>query len=198
MVETPDKDNPDFAAYGASGKVSAADVKAWFVGEVLPLEAVLIQFLNRSGRSKSDVEDIRQDVYMRVCAAAHSEIPRNTRSFVFKAARNLLIDRVRHEQIVSIESVENLDVLNIAIDEPAADRVVIARDELRKLQTALDKLPERVRAAIAMQKIDGLSVREIAERTGVPERTVERLLADGVRALADIMLREPADMRRAP
>jgi RNA polymerase sigma factor (sigma-70 family) len=198
MVETPDTNCSEPAARAASGAISAPEVKAWFVREVLPLEAALVQFLNRSGRSKSEVEDLRQDVYMRVCAAAYNEIPRQTKSFVFKAARNLLIDRVRHEQIVSIESVENLDVLNIAIDEPTADRVVIAREELHKLQAALSKLPERLREAIVLQKIEGLSVREIADRTGVAERTVERSLADGVRALADIVLRAPPDPRRSP
>jgi RNA polymerase sigma factor (sigma-70 family) len=197
MAETPDIDHTSGAPFAAV-PTGSEEVRAWFVQEVLPLEAVLIQFLARGGRSKSDVEDLRQDVYMRVCAAAHEGVPAQTKALLFKVARNLLIDRVRHEQVVSIESVENLDVLNVAIDEPAPDRSVIAREELRRLQAALDKLPERIRAAVMMQKIDGLSVRDIAKRMNTPERTVERILADGVRSLAEIMLREPADLRRTP
>jgi RNA polymerase sigma factor (sigma-70 family) len=196
MADTPDIDRAEDAALISGDLLSAGDLRLWFVREVLPLEAVLIQFLMRGGRSKSDVEDLRQDVYMRVCAIAQEAIPAQTKALVFKIARNLLIDRVRHEQVVSIESVENLDVLNVAIDEPAPDRSVIAREELRRLQAALDKLPDRVRCAVIMQKIDGFSVREIAVRTGASERTIERLLSDGVRALAEIMLREPVDMRR--
>ena len=75
MVETPDTNCRDVAANDSSGAERSLEVEAWFVREVLPLEAVLIQFLSRSGRSKADVEDLRQDVYMRVCAAAYREIP---------------------------------------------------------------------------------------------------------------------------
>jgi RNA polymerase sigma-70 factor (ECF subfamily) len=156
----------------------------------------LIQFLNRSGCSKADIEDLRQDVYMRVCAAAYKEIPNLTRPLVFTIARNLLIDQVRHEQVVPIDAVENLDVLSVAIDERTPDRSVIAREELRKLQAALEKLPDRQRTVITLQRIDGLSTREITERTGIPERTVRWSLNEGMRTLAELMLREPADIRR--
>jgi len=195
MADIPDTSHIG-AAHDLGGMANASEIKAWFVREVLPLEGVLIQFLNRSGRGKSDVEDLRQEVYMRVCATAQSEIPRHTKALVFTAARNLLIDRVRREQIVSIEFMENLDVLNIAIEEPALDRALIAREELRKLQAALEKLSERERAVLVMQKIEGLSVREIADRLGVSTRTVKRSLGEGFRALADLMLREPVDPRR--
>lgn len=196
MVETPDTNCRDVTANDSSGAERSLEVEAWFVREVLPLEAVLIQFLNRSGRSKADVEDLRQDVYMRVCAAAYKEIPNPARPLVFTIARNLLIDQVRHEQVVPIDVVENLDVLNVAIDERSPDRTVIAREELRKLQAALEKLSERERTAIVMQKIDGLSTREIADRTSMSERTVRRVLNEGFRALAELMLREPTDIRR--
>lgn len=196
MIETPNTDCRDVTASDSSGAERALEVEAWFVREVLPLEAVLIQFLSRSGRSKADIEDLRQDVYMRVCAAAFKEIPDPARPFVFTIARNLLIDRLRHEQVVPIDVVENLDVLNVAIEERTPDRAVIAREELRKLQAALERLPERERAIVTMQKIDGLSTREIAERTGMPERTVRWSLNTGFRALAELMLREPVDIRR--
>jgi RNA polymerase sigma-70 factor (ECF subfamily) len=171
-------------------------LKAWFVREVLPLEAVLIQYLGRGGRSKSDVEDLRQDLYMRVCLAAQQELPRVTRPFVFKIARNLLIDRVRHDQVVPIDQVENLEDLNIAIDEPTPDRTVIARQELRRLQRVLDKLPERFRNAIVMRKVEGLSVREISQRTGAAEKTVEKHLTEGMRALAEELYRDAPETGR--
>jgi len=159
----------------------------------LPLESVLIQFLSRGGRGKSDVEDLRQELYMKVCIAAQNHVPHPTRPFVFTIARNLLIDRLRREQIVPFDTVENLEELNIAIDEPSADRVVIARQELRKLQHCLDKLPERLRTALIMRKVDGLSIREIAERTGAAEKTVEKHLTEGMRLLAKLLYRESFD-----
>jgi RNA polymerase sigma factor (sigma-70 family) len=197
MADRPRTEAGEPGPSGMGGAACMDALKAWFVREVLPLEAVLIQYLSRGGRSKSDVEYLRQDLYMKVCLAAQQELPRVTRPFVFKIARNLLVDRVRHEQVVPIDSVENLEELNIAIDEPMPDRTVIARQELRKLQHVLETLPERFRTAIVMRKIDGLSVREIAQRTGLAEKTVEKHLTEGMRALADALYRDAADPRRA-
>ena len=176
--------------------MTPAELDAWFAREVLPLEAILMQFLQHNWRNKSDIGDIRQEIYVRVCEAALKEVPDRAKQFVFRTARNLLIDRVRHEQVVPFDTVENLEDLNVAIDEPAPDRVVIARQELRRLQLSLDRLPERFRTAIILRKVDGLSVREIAQRTGVAEKTVEKHLTEGMRALAHILYRDAFDLGR--
>ena len=193
VADSPKIDVNDPARPAVSDLAPMERLKAWFVQEVLPLESVLIQFLSRGGRSKPDVEDLRQELYMKICISARSQIPHPTRPFVFTAARNLLIDRLRHEQIVPFDTVENLEELNVAIDEPSADRVVIARQELRKLQYSLDKIPERLRTALILRKVDGLSIREIAERTGVAEKTVEKHLTEGMRLLARLLYHETFD-----
>lgn len=58
----------------------------WFVREVLPLEAALMHFLRKNWRNSEEVADLRQDVYVQI----------------FDAARNLLIDQVRHDQVIPI------------------------------------------------------------------------------------------------
>jgi len=190
MADRPTQEFGEQTSPHAGEAMRMGELEDWFVREVLPLEGVLIQYLNRGARSKADAEDLRQDLYERVCTAVRDGVPNSTRSFVFTIARNLLIDRVRHEQVVPFDTVENLDELNIAIDEPAADRVVVARQELRRLQAALEKLPVHQREAVVMRKLNGLSVHEIAQRAGIAERTVREHLADGVRTLADILYRE--------
>jgi RNA polymerase sigma factor (sigma-70 family) len=175
--------------------VSAPGLRDWFVREVLPLEPALMQFLRRSSRSRAEADDLRQEVYVRICEAARHEIPSPARPFVFTVARNLLIDRARREQIVSIEAVADLGTLEIVAEEPAPDRAVIARQELRRLETALDRLPNRCRQAVVLRKIEGLSYREIAKRMGIAEDTVSKHLREGMHALADALHSEPAGER---
>ena len=176
--------------------VSAADVEAWFVREVLPLESTLMQFLSNNWRNQADIADIRQDVYEHVCEAAREHIPEQTKAFVFRTARNLIIDRFRHEQVVSIEAVPDLEAFEIAIDAPGPDRAAQARGELRRLQIALDQLPPRCREAIVLGRIDGLAGREIATQMGITEQAVSKHLNKGIRALADFLYGDPADRRR--
>jgi RNA polymerase sigma-70 factor (ECF subfamily) len=190
MKDASDNHRGDGNLRKAGEGASVSEVKAWFVREVLPLEGMLLQFLRKSSSSAADAEDICQEVYMRIFASARKELPNPTKPLLFKVARDLLVDRARRQQVVSIQAVENLEALDVAIDEPGPDRTVIAREELRKLQAALDKLPERYRKPFLMKKIDGLTTREIAVRLGVAEKTVEMYLTEAVRALADVLYRD--------
>jgi RNA polymerase sigma-70 factor (ECF subfamily) len=179
----------------AGAAMAASDVKQWFVREVLPLEAMLMHFLHQNWRNKAEIEDLRQDVYAQVLEAAKNEIPEKPKAFLITTARNLLIDRIRHNQVVPIDAVNDLDELNIAFDQPGPDRTAIARDVLRRLQAAIEMLPPRAREAVLLRRVEGLSRREIAERMGVSENTVSDHITAGMRTLADIYLGEAAELR---
>jgi len=62
MADTPKKDFEGQMSPASGEAIGMDDLEAWFVREVLPLEAVLIQYLSRGGRNKSDVEDLRQEL----------------------------------------------------------------------------------------------------------------------------------------
>ncbi len=82
--------------------------------------------------------------------------------------------------------------------EAAPDRVVMAREELRVLQDALDRLPPRAREAIVLRQIECLPLREIALRMNIAEKTVERHITIGLKGLADYLYGGPDDLRRLP
>jgi len=199
MKQPPENGRDDTAMRKArDATMTVAKARAWFVSEVLPLETVLMQYIQRNWRNQSDVADIRQEVYVRVYESAMRELPEQAKPFVLTTARNLLINRVRREQVVPIEAVADLESLGVVAEEPPPDRVVMAREELRRLQCALDSLPQRSREAVVMKQVDGLSRRDIALRMGVGEETVKRHLTNGMRALADFLYGEPTDLRRKP
>jgi RNA polymerase sigma factor (sigma-70 family) len=196
-----DNTEPDFGDVDPRYRgavITASEVDAWFEREVLPLEAALMQFLQHNWRNRSDIADLRQDIYVSVYESALKSLPESARAFVFATARHLLIRRMRREQIVPIEAVSDFDALGTAIDAPGPESQVIARDELRRLQAALDRLPPRCREAFIMRQADGLSRRNIAARMGVTEKTVKNHLNEASRALANILYGEHADVRRTP
>jgi len=163
-------------------KQTALDV--WFISQVLPLEPALERFLRRHVAPGEDVADARQEVYARVYDAARKAQPLLIKPFVFMAARNLLRDRARRARIVSIETIADFESLNVMAEDIAADRVVSGREELRRLQAALDQLPPRCREVVVLRKIHGLPQRQVARQLGITEDTVERHVSKGVRALA--------------
>ena len=193
MIKTPDSGREDADSHRADSDVTTPEYEGWFVREVLPLEADLMQFLRRSWQNKSDIDDLCQDVYARTLDAARQKIPMPTRPFVFTIARNLVIDRARREHVVPIEAMANLESLGVALDTPSPERSAIARDELRQLQAAIDRLPPRCREVVILGRIEGLSGRQIAARLGIAETTVSDHLTAGMYALTDMLLGELAD-----
>ena len=172
------------------------DVRAWFIREVLPLEAALMRYLHRNWRRKDDIPDLRNDIYVQVYEAALKQIPAKPRQFVVTTARNLLIDRFRREHIVPIEAMADLDMLEAVLDVADPERTVAARDDLRRLQAALDRLPPRAREVIVMRRVQGLSRVEISMRLGISEETISAHMTDGMRALTEFFYGE--DPRSKP
>jgi RNA polymerase sigma-70 factor (ECF subfamily) len=191
----PDFDDVDPRILGAV--ITAPEVDTWFEREVLPLEAALMQYLQHNWRNKGDIADLRQDVYVQVYEAALQGIPVSTKNFVFTTARNLLIRRARRAQIVPIEAIADFDTLGFAVDGPGPENTVIARDELRRLQDAVDQLPPRCREALLMQQLDGLSRKEIAQRMSLSEETVKMHLRNAGKTLADILNGSSAGVRKS-
>lgn len=168
--------------------VSGSDLDHWFVSEILPLEAALMRFLRRNWRDESDLADLRQEVYVRLYESAARSMPAQAKPFMFTTARNLLIDRARRAQIVAIDTVADLEALDISVEELTPERHASGRGELRMLQSAFETLPPRCRQVVELRKIEGLSQREVAQRLGITEDTVERQVSLGIRALADALL----------
>ena len=160
-------------------------IDAWFVREVLVHEQALMRFLRRNWRDHDEIVDLRQEVYVRVYEAATRRMPDSPKSFLFATARNLLVDRVRHQRIVPITAVGDIEQLNVMEDELEPARWLSGREALARLARALDRLPDRCREVVWLRRIEDLPQKEIARRLGISEKTVEKHIAKGSRMLAD-------------
>jgi RNA polymerase sigma factor (sigma-70 family) len=160
-------------------------LKVWFVREILAHEASLMRYLIRCWPRADEVHDLRQEIYIRVYEAAAKSFPTSPKSFLFATARHLMTDRVRRSRIVSIEAVGDFDVLNVMVDEISLERRLDARQELKRLAQALNLLPPKCREVVWLRRVDEIPQKEVAQRLGISERTVESHILKGMRLLAD-------------
>ncbi len=189
----------DVGGQDREGPVVTEDaVSAWFIREILPLEAILMHYLQSNWRNVSDIPDLRQEIYARVFEAAREHIPDNPKRFLLTSARNLLIDLVRREQVVPMETFADFDALGIASDAPQPDRQLIEREDIRRLEAALEHLPPRTREAIGLAYFEGLTATEIAKRMGVARPTAARFISKGALILADILFGASLDRGAQP
>jgi len=157
----------------------------WFIREILVHERALMRYLLRSWYRRDEIHDLRQDIYVRVYEAAAKARPAMPKSFMFTTARHLMTDRLRRARVVSIDAVGDLDALNVLIDEVSPERRLSARQELKQLTEAFDRLPDRCREVVWLRRVEELPQKEVALRMGIGEKTVEKQVAKGMRLIAE-------------
>lgn len=160
------------------------DLDRWFIREIVAHEAALMRYLSRCWSDQAEIQDIRQDCYIRVYEAAARSRPLSPKSFLFQTARHLMVDHLRHRRVVSIESVEDLAALNVSVDELSPERRLSGLQELRHLSAAFDQLPPKCREVVWLRKVQGLSQRDVGQQLNIAETTVEKHVARGIRCLA--------------
>ena len=156
----------------------------WFVREILVHEDALMRYLRRCWPRRDELHDLRQEVYCRVYEAAAKALPASPKSFLFAATRHLMADRLRRGRVVSIETVGDLEAMNVLVDEFSPERVFGGRQVLHRLAQAFDHLPRRCREVVWLRRVGDLPQREVAQRMGISEKTVEKHLAKGMYLLA--------------
>lgn len=123
----------------------------------------------------ADAEDVVQEAMLRVWTHAPRWQPLALfRTWLTRVVVNLCLDRKRRAQWVDLEAAGE-----IADPTPGAAEMA-ERDERDKLvAAAIDTLPARQRAAIALTYGDGMSNAEVAEALGTSVSAVETLLMRG-------------------
>jgi RNA polymerase sigma-70 factor (ECF subfamily) len=151
----------------------------WLGRHVLPHEPALRAWLNRRRLGGLDVDDIIQETYSRLMTAESVQHVHDARSYTFQVAGSVAIDHLRRMKVISISSVPDLDYLEVVSDEPSPERQVIDRDELHRLAGVIARLPARVREVFTLRRVYGLSQREVSEKLGISESTVEKHMSRG-------------------
>lgn len=144
----------------------------------------------------AEAEDILQELWLRASAAPAASVE-HWRGYVFRAANNLVIDRVRARRRRAAREREWSESLHgaasasdeIADTAPAPDATAEAEQEAARLASAIAALPDGARRVFELHKIDGLSHGDVAERLGISKSGVEKHMAVAMkhlrRALAD-------------
>ncbi len=148
---------------------------------MLPNEPALRRWLARLAPDV-DPDDVVQETYAKIARDFASV--QSGRAYMFTVARNVVVESLRRKRIVRIVAIADLDALPVSDPADVQEQGLIGREELALLQAAIADLPEKRRQVLMLRKIDGLSQREVAQRLGLSESTVEKHVAAGIRGCA--------------
>jgi len=139
--------------------------------------------------SKETAEDITSRVFTRIWEyMKNEENPdlENPRAYLYRLARNAVIDHYRKKELDSVAAPEDLPLADGSrgIDEEAAER-----SEMKRIREALQALNEDYQNVIVWYYLDELSAEEIAELLGKSENAVRVTVHRALRALRKEMER---------
>jgi RNA polymerase sigma-70 factor (ECF subfamily) len=157
---------------------------AWVAAHVMPCEPDVRRWLARSRVPAAEIDDLVQYAYCRFAELESVEAIVDARAYFFEIVRRSLRSNVRRQRVVAIETVAEIEALNVYAEDPSPERVVAARRELDEVLRLIGRLPDRCRRVFEMRKIQGLSQREIAGRLGVTETIVENDVVKGLRLIS--------------
>lgn len=138
----------------------------------------LYRFLLRSLRHRADADELFQETWSRLIAAR--ERYRHEAKFttwLLQIAHNLVVDRFRRQrpQASAAETEKIFQTLD-APESQQPERVLSEFEQRRRMQLALEELPEEQRIAFLLRVESGLGLEEIGSITGAGRETVKSRL----------------------
>lgn len=118
--------------------------------------------------------DIVHDAFLRVVEARSAARVRSPVHLLFRVVQNLATDRLRSKGRASALFEAAGGSVEAADDSPDAERALIASERLRRSLEVIDRMTEKRRTIFLLHRIEGLSYAQIARRTGVSVKTVEK------------------------
>ena len=171
--ETPVSDDTLVARVGAGDALACRELAERHLGRI-------VSFAYRMLGNHADAEDVAQEVFVRLWTHAARWHPGGARltTWLHRVALNLCHDRWARVRERPMEAAANLPD-----PRPSPAMMLHERDIARHVSAALEGLPERQRAAIALCHYQGLGNIEAAGVMEISVEALESLLARGRRGL---------------
>ena len=131
----------------------------------------------------NDVDDMVQDVALRLQVCAREDVVDNGRAYLFQVARSVMTDRARRDATRLRSQHEALTEAHHPVEEICPARVLEGKEQLALVLEALERLPERTRRVFILHRFERESHAGIAGRLGISVSAVEKHVMKAMKLL---------------
>jgi RNA polymerase sigma-70 factor (ECF subfamily) len=140
----------------------------------------LLQFLGRRVRSTVEVEDLAQEIYLRLLRAPDLMQVRNPQAYLLRVAGNVVAEWRREYPPTESFSADESDA---PVDECLPELTLDARLSEHRLNEQLSRMSPMMRAVVLLRLRDEHPYKQIAQELDLTPRQVRRYLARGYEQL---------------
>ncbi|MBB3773927.1 RNA polymerase sigma-70 factor (ECF subfamily) [Angulomicrobium tetraedrale] len=137
-------------------------------------EGRLKRFFQRRLRNREDAADATQETFLRMIEVPQSTIIENPQAYLFQVAKSVAraasARRAAETRLFAPEDAGSV----ITDDTPGPERIVLGRQQLLLMATAIEQLPNRCQEVFILSRLHGLANGEIALRLGISRNMVEK------------------------
>lgn len=175
------------------------------LGRIYDIYAIRIfRFVYLKTGSRETAEDLTSEVFLKFWKyikkdedkkGSDGDFLKNDKAspFIYRIARNLVIDFYRKKQFITIEIDQS--VKNRILDQKQdIFQIVTLKEDVEEIKKSLRQINDDYKEVIILRHVEGLNTKEIAEITEKSEGSVRVLLHRAIKALAEVM--EEREMAR--
>ncbi len=152
--------------------------------------AALVDYAAPIVGCRATAEDVVQEAFVRfageptVVEVNHVSQPVG---YLYRIVRNLAVDWARRlsAQAYSNQPAPDSVVSAVPAGTPTPEEHAAYREELAIVATALDELPERTRLVFEMHRLEGLTLKEVAQQMGISITLTHQLVRRAMTHCAD-------------
>ncbi len=143
----------------------------------------LVRFFAARLGSVAAAEDLVQELYLKLSSLEAPASIENPSAFLFRAAQNLMLDRLRHDRRTISRDGAWQETQELRTGEPAVDDALAARRRLAKLVALVEEMPAKMQQAFRLQKLEGLTQAETAKAMNISVSAVEKHISAALKLI---------------
>ena len=146
----------------------------------------LKRFFRSYRLNAADVEDLVQDVFVRLAGPTGETDLLKPEAFVFTLARNLVRDRARRLHTKAQANSIAIDEIDLSCERPGPDQSLELGQLVQQVEQALESLSPNARRVFLLHRLHGISYTEIAMHMKVSVSMVEKHIMSAITALRSV------------
>jgi RNA polymerase sigma factor (sigma-70 family) len=165
----------------------AIDSSRALAREAGPLRQSLARYFGRRISDASEVDDLVQEVFIRIVARDSTQPVLHLGGYVFQTAASVLADRGRRRTVRQADAHVTFDDERHTDQDFDADRILMGKQDLHAATAALLSLPVRTRTIFVLHRLEGCKYRDIGARLGITVSAVEKHMARAIQHLSETL-----------